>query len=278
MENRIRELTVRNGQMLPSQAEVWITVVPEHQTATTELRGRLMGPRCVYACTVEVAYPLRDHLPGHLPPGTPGITKQVIIPEPSFWDPESPFLYQAVIELWQDGQCCDQRIFSHGLMYLLLVKQGLALNGRPLILRGQSTTPGSEAEARQFHQAGYNLLVVPVEERTLGLWELADHLGMFLLGRVSDGEETTRKRLHALHEHPSCLGWLSRADCYPTHGAWPGSLVGLDCTSAPPNLPFEVGDFLFGPPERVVLGKPLLVTGEIPHGLGEEAIILGNVL
>ena len=43
----------------PAQAELWISVTAEHLTPTTELRGQLAGPRCLYAATVEVGYPLR---------------------------------------------------------------------------------------------------------------------------------------------------------------------------------------------------------------------------
>ncbi len=57
MDNRIRQIEVRDRSLIPAEAEVWITVTPEHHTPTTEVRGRLMGPRCPYASTVEVAYP-----------------------------------------------------------------------------------------------------------------------------------------------------------------------------------------------------------------------------
>ena len=43
------------------------------------------------------------------------ISGRAIIPEPCLWDPESPFVYQCVLELWQDGQLCDQRSTEYGL-------------------------------------------------------------------------------------------------------------------------------------------------------------------
>src|SRR5919201_1885533 len=135
MNNRIHQLEVRDRSTVPAEAEVWITVVPEQVTPATEVRGRLMGPRCPYASTVEVAYPLRP-LPR---PGAtgPGLVRRVLIPEASLWDPESPFLYQGPVELWQDGQRCDQVTVSHGLRTISLGPRGLRWNGRPLALRGR---------------------------------------------------------------------------------------------------------------------------------------------
>src|SRR5262249_36609476 len=124
--NRIRQIEVRDRSLVPAEAEVWITVTPECQTTTTELRGRLMGPRCPYAGTVEVAYPLRA-LPPDRAVESPGLTKRVVIPEACLWELESPFLYQGPIELWQDGQRCDQVTISHGLRSLHLDERGLRI-------------------------------------------------------------------------------------------------------------------------------------------------------
>ena len=55
--------------------------------------------------TVEVAYPLRPFEPK---PADTQLAARVAIPEPSLWQPEHPFVYDAVIELWQNGQCSHQ--------------------------------------------------------------------------------------------------------------------------------------------------------------------------
>jgi hypothetical protein len=107
MSNRIRDLQVTQRRWDAAEAELWITVVPEQLTPTTEVRGRLVGPRCPGVSTVEVAYPLR---PLSRPPeGLAGLTARVIIPDPLAWEPQSPFVYEGPVELWQDGQKCDQR-------------------------------------------------------------------------------------------------------------------------------------------------------------------------
>jgi hypothetical protein len=284
MTNRIRHIRVTNGLLSPTQAEMRISVVPEFHTPTTEVRGRLMGPRCPYASTIEVAYPLRA------PPGdrriveTPEIVLRVIIPEPSFWDTDSPFLYEGPVELWQDGQCCDQRTVCHGLRSGRLGKRGLLVNDRPLLLQGQflqanSSTARSEDEARRLHEAGFNLLVTSIQDTTLDLWQLADRFGLFIMGRLKDYDETTPQRVSNLLGHVSCLGWLIETDRPPPQD-WipPGCLLGWSGDFVSPGTSLEGIGFLYGTLELARFGKPLLVRGKINSASDGSVPILGCVL
>lgn len=275
MDNRIRQIEVRDGPLIPAQAEVWIRVEAEWQTLATELRGRLMGPRCPFASTVEVAYPLRTP-PSNRGPEDSALSRRVVIPEACLWEPVSPFLYQGPIELWQDGRKCDQVTISHGLRSFQLRERGLFVNGQPLTLRGRRLADCSEDEALRFRQAGFNLFVAPIEEKTLPLWERADRLGFLMLGQVADESEPTRRRLETLSQHASCLGWVieqsqsSLLDALPADG-----LKGLICTQPPDEEIRTRSHFLIGPPKLANLGKPLLVQGE---GEAEApAAILGSV-
>ena len=271
MDNRILHLDVRNGSLMPAQSEVWIRVVPEWQSPTTELRGRLMGPRCPYASTVEVAYPLR---PTPQRESSDRLTARVVIPEASLWDTESPFLYRGPIELWQDGRCCERIVLCHGLRSVLLGERGLSLNGKPMSLRGQTVASCTEAEALKLRENGCNLLIVPVEESTLSLWERADRLGFHVLGQLKDGSEKTLKYLNRLHSQPSCLGWLVEKGIHPPLDLLPPRcLVGLVCDETAPSLPLWTGHFLFGPAELANLGKALLVKGETSLPLVSGSIL-----
>ena len=70
----IRRVHVRYRSLSPAAAEVWVSAEVAGATpgAVGELHGRVMGPRCRYATTVEVAYPLRPLPPlpvrGYAPP------------------------------------------------------------------------------------------------------------------------------------------------------------------------------------------------------------------
>jgi hypothetical protein len=110
MDNHIRKTTVEVKRLSAAEAEVWVTAELDAVTPGTELRGRLVGPRCPGTSTIEVAYPFRP------PPSTPEAadtqTVRVVIPEPNFWTEQTPFVYEGTIELWQDGRRCDTAAVS----------------------------------------------------------------------------------------------------------------------------------------------------------------------
>ena len=112
MSNRFRQVSAVIQKLTPAEAEVWILAEVERLTPGTEIRGRLMGPRCPKITTIEVAYPLRQ-LPQ--PDEAFPLTRRAIIPDPSLWEPERPFIYRAIVELWQDGERCDTAEFDCGM-------------------------------------------------------------------------------------------------------------------------------------------------------------------
>jgi hypothetical protein len=200
--NSIRGSHVRDRSLDPAEAELWITVIPEHRTATTEVRGRLMGPRCRFSTTVEIAYPLRTF--GRKPEGLPELTMRVIIPEASLWEPQSPFLYEGPIELWEDGRQCDLVELSHGLRSFSLTNRGLRFNGRPLTIHAAGRHRCSEEDALRLRQAGCNGLLGSVE--AAGLWEIADRLGFLMIGRIP--ATASPQIVEPLSLRPSSFAWL----------------------------------------------------------------------
>jgi len=273
MSNRILRLQVRDRSLDPAQAELWVTAEAEHVTPTTELRGRLMGPRCLYSATVEVAYPLGPF--ARRPAGLAGPAARVVIPEPSLWEPECPFLYEGTVELWEDGVCVDQAAIRHGLRRILLGRGGLRVNGRPLTLRGRVLTECDENAAAALRRAGYNLLVAPGEA---DLWDLADHRGFFILGRLGQPEAADLALAELLTAHPSCLGWLLEPPFDPWDGEPVGrlrehaALVGVQFLDTPDVPPPEGVVFVVCPAAagnaayRRVLDLPALLVGDGPVG------------
>src|SRR5262245_31501700 len=115
MSNRITRLFVHDGHLTPAQADVLVSVYPAEVTSTPQVRGRLRGPSCPYATTVEVASPLREFSREYAATGVPHITVRAIIPEPNWWHPDTPFVYRGPLELWQSDQCCERVELTHGL-------------------------------------------------------------------------------------------------------------------------------------------------------------------
>jgi hypothetical protein len=207
MTNRILDIVVHNHRLDPVETELRVHVKVEHLTPATEIRGRLSGPRCPYASTIEIAYPMREvERSGH-------IELRVVIPEPSWWDPESPFLYEGLVELIEDGVSCGRSPIRHGIRRLQLNMKGLRLNGKPYKLRGK-VIDGilSEADAKRLRGDDVNALVTTVGDGGIGLWDSADRLGFFVLGTATDSARFLEHR-NDLSSHPSTFAWIfNRAD------------------------------------------------------------------
>jgi hypothetical protein len=271
MSNRICDVWVLDGRRDPAEAEIWISVRPERLTSSTQVQGRLMGPRCPYASTVEVAYPFREQSRQYEKEGEPHLILRAIIPEPSFWDPESPFLYEGPVELWQGKERCDRVNFRHGLRDLRLGPRGLRLNGRSLTLHGVERDVCSEEECLSLHQANCNLFVAPLTPEAAPLWDLADRFGFLVLGRITTTKDF--KFARALTKHPCCLGWLLPPGVVPSdllvvvasalEDASQGHFLGMELQQRPTEpLPPQV-TFVVCPetllPELTEIGQPRLI-------------------
>ena len=74
--------------------------------ADAQVRGRLMGPRCPGLSTIEIAY--------HLRPIEPPVY-QVLIPEPTLWTPDRPYVYEGPVEWVKDGAKMGSMLISVAL-------------------------------------------------------------------------------------------------------------------------------------------------------------------
>jgi hypothetical protein len=221
MANRIKNISILAG-VGPDLAELVISLYPERLTSVTQVRGRFVGPRCPYATTVEIAYPLREQSREYqtTASGSPHLYLRVIIPEPNIWEPETPFVYQAILELWEGKEKADTLQITYGLKVIEFNSRGLRVNGRPLLLRGVCQTEYSEAEIRSLHQAGYNTLVVPAGPDTTRWCGLAERFGFLVLVHIKDKADKKFRDLRKANatsrdfrtDYPSPLGWLVCAD------------------------------------------------------------------
>jgi hypothetical protein len=222
MDNHILGVSVHDRVLTPATAELVVGVRVASRSPRAEVRGRLMGPHCPFASTVEIAYPLRPL------PGGDELAARVVIPEPSLWDPQSPFLYDGPVELWEDGRRSEVVRVRHGLRLLRFTPKGLTVNGKPVTPRGKElTTACPDDEALRLRQAGYNLLVAPVTAETAPLWDTGDRLGFLVAGRVDATDVTTPARLAELRRHPSWLGWIAADTSDAPEGSLPAGALGF---------------------------------------------------
>jgi hypothetical protein len=243
MTNSIKNIRIWNHRLNPAEAELAISVKPEHAFSMTQVRGRLVGPQCRYASTVEVAYALRETGREYASEGIPGIICKVLIPEPSLWDPVSPFLYKGQIELLESGKQCEVVQITHCLRELSLGRYGLRINGAALILSGKTLLgPVSEADAISLHNQGINTLLADADNSTPILWDMADRLGFVILTRISNDQELkiALRRTREIRYRSFCLGWLISPQAVENELALIAAqtllstpLLGLELTRAP---------------------------------------------
>lgn len=211
MTNRILSVSLVNRSLDPASAELSLVVRPECIAPTTELRGRLHGPRCPYAETIEIGYPLLPPRPDQArTPET--LSARIAIPEPSFWDPQSPFLYVGNLELWQGGTCHDRVKIVHGMREISLGPRGLRINGRVVSISGREVDQVNKEQARSLHDQGCNLFLISPHTASQEMLELADELGFLLLIKLVSIEECSRDQLSFWLRSPSTLGFLLE-DC-----------------------------------------------------------------
>jgi hypothetical protein len=293
MTSRIQGVTVRPTRLTPADAELDVEVRYTFPKPTTEFHGRLMGPTCLYSTTIEVAYRVRfrPQQPGQ-PPAVQG---RVLIPDPSWWDPHSPFLYHGPVELWEEGQKVEEVSVRCGLRHLLVTPGGLRWNGTLLPLRGVRRADCTEPEMRQLHGEGVNLLLVPYTDAIGPLWDIADRVGMLLLAELP-GSDMGLMKWAAMQPvpHPSHLGFVVQPEgATPVQGAvyslsrmiagyghQAGCVVGVFLNNPPGPAPegarFVVcdSDLL---PHLSDVSLPRLVVGGDPAQFGDDEPILGTI-
>ncbi len=181
MANRIRDVVIsQSSARSASKRSVHVLVQVEELTPTTRIKGRLTGPRCVYTSTVEISFALQA-----LERQRARFEMRVVIPEPSWWEPKTPFLYKGPIELWQDGQLCERVQISHGIRRLQLLIERLAAQRSPVhAARPDLVEPTwSAADAMTLRAAGINTVVMAARRsQATAAWTAADRARLSVIG------------------------------------------------------------------------------------------------
>jgi hypothetical protein len=229
---------VTNHLLTPAEAEVRIGLTLRGLPADAEIRGRLTGPQCPYASTVEVAYPIRMLAR----PAPDCLAARVVIPEPSLWEPACPFLYKGPVELLAEGRRLEKWQMTHGLRSLTLGPRGLRWNGEPLSLRGVARQELSASDAASLRRLGYNTVFAWTEEghppsKMAALCEAGDRLGLLVLVRLPEDLQYLAIA-RDLTGHAALLGWVlsavwwknepRRARVLAELGRVPGHLLGVE--------------------------------------------------
>ncbi len=268
-----------------AEAEIRFLVSRAASGADLHVRGRLMGPRCPYSSTVEVAYPLKEIERSVNKAGETSILLRTVIPEPSMWDPQSPFLYSGPLGIWTGDRELERNTMQLGFVGWGLGTRGLRVNGQYVNLQAAAIDELDVSTCGRLREKAVNCLVVDVQNASVGTWDLADRYGFFVLGRIRKLEEWERAR--ALEGRPSSLGWILSEEAAAGYKpkaiegtTYTGSapLIGLEAGRRAGDVPAGVSFLVAGPGASGELqggGLPWLQVERIGEGLGEMDLAEG---
>lgn len=234
---------------------VWLEPVPEAHVASLRIEPDLAGERLRLtvgsdadpAITTVRASVLAEGRPVATAEARPDETLALAIPGPRAWSPDDPFLYDLILELWQDGAVVDRVTSYAGLRDVAIGTdaagvQRILLNGEPLFQYGLLdqgfwpdglyTAPTDEAlryDLEVTKKLGFNLVRKHVKVEPARWYHWADRLGLLVwqdmpnggphvaygegeaTGKVPWAENFERELLRvvdALHGHPSIVTWV----------------------------------------------------------------------
>jgi len=102
---KIVGLAIEQTRLSTAEAELRVTVTADEAVPDAAIAGRLTGPLCPHAETVQLAYPLK------MLSGMP-LSARIIVDEPNLSTAAMPFRYDGVVELRVGGTVVDRRDFQ----------------------------------------------------------------------------------------------------------------------------------------------------------------------
>jgi hypothetical protein len=164
------------GEASPATCRVYARLARNADVpADLELAGTLRGPRCEYAQTLSAATPLVDLGRGSTP------LAQAILPDPCFWSPELPYLYDARVELRRCGEVLDVVERPFGIRPLGAAGAQFRLCGKPWVLRGAMPAEAPPTDLTPWHTTETALMI---EHPGDALCAEASRLGVLMMAVV----------------------------------------------------------------------------------------------
>ena len=166
------------------------------------------------------------------------VTTTLFVNNPHLWSPESPTLYEAKVELKENGTVIDHATAKYGIRsFSFDAENGFVLNGKKMLINGACVhhddgVLGARAfddaeirKVRQMKEAGFNLIRTSHNPTTRAFLDACDSIGMLVINEAFDGWRTQknpydystvidscfRQDIHAMvlrdRNHPSVISW-----------------------------------------------------------------------
>ena len=169
---------------------------------------------------------------------TKTVKTTLFVNNPHLWSPESPTLYEAKVELKENGTAIDNAMAKYGIRsFSFEAENGFVLNGKKVLINGacihhDDGVLGARAfddaeirKVRQMKQAGFNLIRTSHNPTTRAFLDACDSIGMLVIDEAFDGWRTQknpydystvidscyRQDIHAMvlrdRNHPCVISW-----------------------------------------------------------------------
>ena len=166
------------------------------------------------------------------------VNTTIFVNNPRLWSPESPTLYEAKVELKENGTTIDNATAKYGIRtFSFDAENGFVLNGKKVLINGACVhhddgVLGARAfddaeirKVRQMKEAGFNLIRTSHNPTTRAFLDACDSIGVLVIDEVFDGWRTQknpydystvidscfRQDIHAMvlrdRNHPSVISW-----------------------------------------------------------------------
>ena len=166
------------------------------------------------------------------------VSTTTMVNNPQLWSPESPTLYEAKVELKENGTTIDRQTAKYGIRtFSFDAERGFVLNGQKVLINGAcvhhddgvlGAMAFDDAEirkVRQMKEAGFNLIRTSQNPTTRAFLDACDSIGMLVIDEAFDGWRTQknpydystvidscyREDIHAMvlrdRNHPSVISW-----------------------------------------------------------------------
>ncbi|HEY2893960.1 MAG TPA: hypothetical protein VGJ16_07100, partial [Pirellulales bacterium] len=154
-------------------------VYAQFQTSEREgltLAGRLRGPTCAYAHTLQTTLQFADRGPG------PSLLAESYVLEPSFWTPDLPHLYRAELELRRAGEVIARIERPFGMRPLGAIGRKLMFDSRRWVLRGLLAYEAGSTDLQTWRASS---LAMVVHNPSDALCDEASRLGVLLVAELA---------------------------------------------------------------------------------------------
>jgi hypothetical protein len=130
-------LDVFYGELTSARATVYARLEGLENSEGLSLSGFVRGPRCFYSKTLPATFRLQDAGPG------PSLLAKALIPDPSYWSPDTPHIYDVTVELRKGTDIIASEVRQIGFKPLGISGRFFTWEGKPWVPRAvmiQSST------------------------------------------------------------------------------------------------------------------------------------------